>query len=93
MLHAELRPGCEQSVYNETKQRVSDRLAPKATYLFLIEHVIISDDVLNLIDSIVRLVFCKGTLLFEQGHVERNRAGILLMQNLQIVATKKKKFF
>lgn len=40
------------------------------TYLFLIEHVIVGYDILNLIDGVVRLLFCEGTLLLEQGNVD-----------------------
>lgn len=63
------------------------QVSTKATYLFLVVHVVLSDDVLNLVDGIVCLVFCKGALLFEQSKIERSCAAIFLMKNLQIVAT------
>lgn len=40
------------------------------TYIFLIEHVVLGNDVLNFIDSVVGLGFREGALLAEQGNVE-----------------------
>lgn len=61
------------------------------TYLFLIERLIISHKNLNLIDSIVRLVFCKGTLPLEHGNIEASWTAVILMQNFQVVSIENKK--
>lgn len=74
---------------NSAKQQDSNSWA--TTYLFLIEHFIISHENLNLIDSIVCLVFCKGTLSLEHGNVEASWTAVILMQNFQVVATENKK--
>lgn len=57
-------------------------------YLLLIEDIIGSINVLNFINSIVCLVLREGTLLFEQGNVDRTDNTIFLMQDLQVVAKK-----
>lgn len=60
-------------------------------YLLLIEDIIVGVDSLNFPNSIVGLVLCEGSLLFEQGDVERTNITIFLIQDLQVVAKIKKK--
>lgn len=63
-----------------------------ATYMFLIEHVVLGNNVLNFIDSVIGLSFRKGALVAEQGDVDRSCTPKLLMENLQVIA-KKKEFY
>lgn len=56
-----------------------------ATYIFISEHIIFGNYVLNFIDSIIGLGFRKGALLIEQGDVDRSCTTQLLMKNLQVV--------
>lgn len=60
-----------------------------ATYMFLIEHVVLGNNVLNFIDSVIGLGFRKGALVAEQGDVDRSCTPKLLMENLQVIAKKK----
>lgn len=60
------------------------------THIFIIEHVILGNDVLNFIDSVIGLGFREGALLAEQGNVERSCTPKLLMENLQVIAKKKR---
>lgn len=60
------------------------------THIFIIEHVVLGNDVLNFIDGVIGLGFREGALLAEQGNVERSCTPKLLMENLQVIAKKKK---
>lgn len=63
----------------------------QATYIFIAEHVVLGNDVLNLVDSVIGLGFRKGALLAKQGDVERSCSPKLLMENLQVIAKREKK--
>lgn len=58
-------------------------------YLRLIKRFIFSHNVLNFIDGIVSLFFCKRTLLLEQANVNMSFDVVFLVQDLHVVATEK----
>lgn len=76
---------------SEAQQQFKQQVAKETTNLFLVEYVVFSDNVLNLVDCIVWLGFCEETLPFEQGNFEGTWTTVVLMQNLQIVATSTRK--
>lgn len=84
--HFQSRRRCavRKNTYNGAS---GSKLGP--THIFIIEHVVLGNDVLNFIDSVIGLGFREGALLAEQGNVERSCTPKLLMENLQVIAKKK----
>lgn len=78
-----------QKPRSRTSRKTQQHNKLEAAYIFIIEHVVLSNDVLNFIDSVVGLGFRKGALLAKQADVERSCPPKLLMENLQVIAKKK----